>query len=353
MDPITQGALGAAVTQAILGPKHARAWWLGALGGMAPDLDVFIRSSTSPILGIIYHRHFSHSLAFVPLGGILVALPWILAHRKDKSQWREIWLAATIGYATHAILDAFTSYGTLLWWPFSHERVAWSVIAIIDPRYTLPLILGVYLSQKRLTRHWVNAAIAWSLFYMALCAVQRYRALVLQEKVIAARGHHSDLREVFPHMGSNRRWRSLYRVGHDAQVDELWIPWFAEPKIALGPTQTLLDKSDYPRHPGHSHREHLRWFGKSWLYETHKESQRLWCDGRLSLRANAFDPSFCFVMDKEDQAVAKLPVEMQEGLGATLKSLLWPSPELRPAKEIIGPKTPGTARSATQLNARL
>lgn len=337
MDPITQGALGAAASQALLGPSDKRAWWLGALGGMAADLDVLIRSSTSPMLGIIYHRHFTHSLLFVPLGGLIVALPWLYKHRHNPKLRPRILAATTAGYATHALLDAFTSYGTLLWWPLSHDRVAWSVIAIIDPRYTLPLLLGVAITRKRNSRLWVLLALAWSVLYMAMCAYQRNQALDLQDQLIQARGAPAQERDVFPQMGSSRRWRSIYRSGRNAQVDELWLGWTSPPKIAPGESRALLYTSTPPTKPGAHDVDTLRWFGKTWLYEhsPSPEQARWWCDGRLSLRANAFDPVFCFEMSPDNRAIAKVPVPIHGSIGETLRLALWPSPELRPAKEVL------------------
>jgi inner membrane protein len=49
----------------------------------------------------------------------------------------------------HPLLDAFTSYGTLLWWPFSDHRYAWDGIAIIDPFYTGPLLLALLAGRFR------------------------------------------------------------------------------------------------------------------------------------------------------------------------------------------------------------
>lgn len=336
MDPITQGALGAAASQALLGPNDKRAWWLGALGGMAADLDVLIRSSSSPMLGLIYHRHFTHSLLFVPIGGLFVALPWLYKHRHNPKLRPRILAAATAGYATHALLDAFTSYGTLLWWPLSHDRVAWSVIAIIDPRYTLPLILGVVLTRKKGSRIWVTLALIWSFLYMAMCAYQRNEALNLQDELIHARAAPAQEREVFPQIGSSRRWRSIYRTGNRAQVDELWLGWTTPPKIATGESRVLLNASPPPKKPGPHDVDTLRWFGKTWLYEySPSPSARWWCDGRLSLRANAFDPVFCFEMSSDNRAISKAPVEMHGSVGETLRLALWPSPDLRPAKEVL------------------
>lgn len=354
MDPITQGALGAAASQAWLDPHDKRAWWLGALGGMAADLDVLIRSSSAPMLGLIYHRHFTHSLLFVPLGGLLVALPWLYKYRKTPALARKALAATTIGYATHALLDAFTSYGTLLWWPFSHQRVAWSVVAIIDPRYTLPLLIGVFLSRRRKTRFWVCLSLVWSVLYLAACAYQRDRAMTLQDELIAARNITATAREVFPQIGSPRRWRSIYRVGQKAQVDELWLGWISPPKIAPGPAHPVLDTRPPPISPGPTDQQTLRWFGKAWLYETHTPKYpRLWCDGRLALHANAFEPAFCFEMDKQERAVQKASPPLDRPWLETLKILLWPSPELRPAKEVLKEAARSAQSSAENTSTAL
>jgi len=45
--------------------------------------------------------------------------------------------------STHVMLDLFTTYGTGLFEPFSHYRVEWSTIAIVDFFYTIPLLLSI------------------------------------------------------------------------------------------------------------------------------------------------------------------------------------------------------------------
>ena len=53
MDPLSQAALGAAAAQSGSAARVTRhALWIGALAGMAPDLDVFIRSSVDPLLAL-------------------------------------------------------------------------------------------------------------------------------------------------------------------------------------------------------------------------------------------------------------------------------------------------------------
>ncbi len=75
MDPVSQGVLGASVPQAVSQKKHIVAASLfGALSGMAPDLDSFIRSDTDPLFYLEFHRQFSHSLIFIPIGSLICAL---------------------------------------------------------------------------------------------------------------------------------------------------------------------------------------------------------------------------------------------------------------------------------------
>ncbi|GAL32009.1 integral membrane protein [Vibrio maritimus] len=38
---------------------------LGLLSGLAPDIDVLIRSSHDPLLFLEFHRQFTHSLLFI------------------------------------------------------------------------------------------------------------------------------------------------------------------------------------------------------------------------------------------------------------------------------------------------
>ncbi|MBK9705794.1 MAG: metal-dependent hydrolase [Acidobacteria bacterium] len=148
MDPITQGILGAAASQSIMKRRLPKgAGWIGAVGGVAADLDVLIHSASDPTIGWLYHRHFTHSLAFIPVGGFLAALPFLFLTR-FKNHRRDVILSSIIGYATHGLLDAFTNYGTQLFWPFSNHRVAWDWIGIVDPIYTLILLVGVWLTAR-------------------------------------------------------------------------------------------------------------------------------------------------------------------------------------------------------------
>ena len=73
MDPISQGVLGAIVTQATKSKiKFSVAGLFGFVAGMAADLDILIRSTTDPLLFLEYHRQFTHSLVLVPIGVLVI-----------------------------------------------------------------------------------------------------------------------------------------------------------------------------------------------------------------------------------------------------------------------------------------
>ena len=115
--------------------------------GIAPYLDIFIRSSTDPLLSLQYHRQFTHSIIFIPFGGLICALFLFIVFKKiSPFNFKMTWLYCTLGYGTHGLIDACTSYGTLLFWPFSDMRIAWNNISIIDPLFTLPLILLIVIA---------------------------------------------------------------------------------------------------------------------------------------------------------------------------------------------------------------
>ena len=163
MDPISQGAIGAAFAQSTSRREQlVTAAWFGALAGMAPDLDVFIQSPTDPLLFLEFHRHFTHALIFIPVGALIVTLALFKLIRHPLT-FKQAYLASLIGYATHGLLDACTSYGTMLLWPISQERFAFNLISIVDPLFTLPVMLLVALGLWRQRAAFGMAAMVWAL----------------------------------------------------------------------------------------------------------------------------------------------------------------------------------------------
>ena len=228
MDPITQGALGASAAQLFQNRVfYAKAWFFGMLGGLLADADIFIRSSTDPLVALEYHRHFTHSFIFIPIGGFIAALPFIFRAKYSKNKTKII-MAATFGYATHAILDAFTTYGTMLYWPFSYEKVAWDAISVVDPLFTIPLIIGVMIANRRRSRLIILITLLHCSAYMVFGLVQKNRVSNVLMKIIVERGHKPEKLRIMPSLGSNILWRSVYTYAGKIYADRFRVNWLGK-----------------------------------------------------------------------------------------------------------------------------
>ena len=294
MDPLTHALLGASAAQVALGPRLGRrAWLLGAVGGLLPDADVLIRSSADPLLAIQYHRHFTHALAFVPIGGLVAASPW-LAQKQHRQNWRPILAATTIGCATHALLDACTNYGTHLLWPFSSLRVAWHWITTIGPPLTLTLLVGLIVAVRRRSRLPAAVALLLGLAYVGTAAWQRERALEVQSLIAAARGHRVERAEMFPTVGNPLLWRSVYQSQGTLYTDRLRIVGADTTRWQEGSTVELLlekDLSPQARDDARVRRDFARfsYFSAGWIARASADPSVIG-DARYSLRSDRFEP---------------------------------------------------------------
>ncbi|MBL8863782.1 MAG: metal-dependent hydrolase [Planctomycetes bacterium] len=163
MDSLSQLALGAAVSVAAHG-RGTRVWksalW-GAIAGTLPDLDVLIDHG-DPVSNMVLHRAESHAFFWQTLAAPLLAWTACRVHGEARRFGR--WLVAVwLAFVTHAVLDAFTVYGTRLWLPFRDDPVALGSVFIIDPLYTLPLVVGLLVALRRSAARGAVLANAWGL----------------------------------------------------------------------------------------------------------------------------------------------------------------------------------------------
>ncbi len=147
MDSITQAALGAAVGEALLGKKvgYRAAVW-GAVLGTVPDLDILINPFVDSVNELYFHRNITHSFFFAiavsPIFG------WIInkIHNQLEVGWKKWANLSFWVILTHILIDIPTTYGTQALQPFSNYPVATDSFFIIDPLFTLPILIGLLLS---------------------------------------------------------------------------------------------------------------------------------------------------------------------------------------------------------------
>lgn len=147
MDSISQGVLGAAIGEAMLGKKIGnKGAIIGAIVATIPDLDVMLHLFYGKFEMLSIHRGFSHSIVFSILGAFLIAFVLSKISWFQNIQFKLLLLFTWLCLFTHILLDTFTAYGTQLLLPFSDKRLGFDSINVVDPVYTIPLIIGLILS---------------------------------------------------------------------------------------------------------------------------------------------------------------------------------------------------------------
>lgn len=194
MDSLTQMALGAAVGGAVLGRRHgARALAWGAVVGTLPDLDTFLDFG-SPVADFVYHRGYTHALAAQTAAAPLIALGINAVHRGGRQEFRGWLLAVWLVLVTHSLLDAFTVYGTQLGLPVTDYPYGLGSVFIIDPLYTLPLLVGIagFLTMRgrdgRRAQRWNALGLVLSTSYLAWGAVAQHHVLGRASEALVAQG---------------------------------------------------------------------------------------------------------------------------------------------------------------------
>lgn len=94
---------------------------------------------------------------------------------------------------THPILDCFTVYGTQLWAPFDHTRVAWNNVAVADPGYTVPfgillIAVSLYHRESAMRARLTRIMVAFSIGYMVLTFVNKYYINQIFENTLKQEG---------------------------------------------------------------------------------------------------------------------------------------------------------------------
>ena len=301
MDPVSQGVFGAVFAQTRSHKKNlAKAAVIGALAGMAPDLDILLRSSNDPLFALEFHRHFTHSIIFIPIGALIccLVLYQLLAKRWGMS-FRQTYLWSLLGFATHGLLDACTSYGTQLLWPFSDTRIAWDTISIVDPFVTIPLISLVVLASRKRAKRYVVIAVFWIIAYFGLSYMQHEKAIAAGHAEAAKQGLDLVSLEAKPSFGNILIWKVIYETADQYHVDAVKVG-LNEPIVWKGDSIDKLNiDRDLPWLDKESQQakdiERFRWFSGGYI-ALDKESAYRVVDIRYSLLPQEIKPLWGIVL---------------------------------------------------------
>ena len=210
MDPITHAASGAVAMLAM--PNRPASRWavpLAALAAASPDVDVLM--ANTPLQFLLLHRGITHSLFFAPLLGLVLALVGCSLWRtQTPGHWRfaKTWLFMTAMVLLHIWLDCITTYGTMIFVPFSHMRVRLNAVFIIDLLVTLPLLWAIW--RWRARRGLLLMAMAWLFVYPGISiGLNAWHTAQTRER-LTAEGRAPQEIVVLPDAFSPFFWRALY-----------------------------------------------------------------------------------------------------------------------------------------------
>lgn len=210
MDSLSQAALGAAIGLAVMG-RRTRPWKaaaIGALVGTLPDLDAFYDHG-DPISNMTYHRANSHALFWQTLVSVPIAFVTAKGLR-EIHQFGRWWLTVWLTLITHALLDWTTVYGTQLDLPFTDTPFAIGSMFIIDPLYTLPLLIGIVIALRRNDLRgwrWNMAGLVLSTAYLGWSMLAQHHVKGIAEEQLRAQGQQVDRLLVTPAPLNTILWR--------------------------------------------------------------------------------------------------------------------------------------------------
>ncbi len=237
----------------------------GAILGTLPDLDILIPLD-GPVEDFVYHRGFSHSLFLLALVAPLFA--WLITriHPDSRDRYRQWWLLVFLVLEIGVLLDLLTIYGTQILWPFDTTPLAWPVLFIIDPLFTLPIVVGVsaawFMNTKRPLGHRLNAAgLIIAMFYLGWAFGAREFVNHSVRQQLAAQGVRCEQLVSTPSPFNTLLWRFVGINGDR----------YFETYRSIFDGDTALVVNHYPRNlelleglEAHPPVAKLRWFTRGW-----------------------------------------------------------------------------------------
>ncbi len=235
-----------------------------------------------PVSNFTYHRGFSHSLfVLFPLSVVvwLVLKRWWTPVR--TARWR--WFAAImLTLVTHPLLDAHTVYGTQLLWPMTKPPVMWSTLFIIDPLYTLPLLIAVLLGISRPALKSTSIALTSSIIISTAYIGWSWVAKTIVERDTVAALSAIDLDDAsrfsIPTPFNTLLWRVV------VMTDEGYLEGYRSLVSDSGPMRFQVYSSDYSSLEAAGNVwavTRLRWFAHNFLRSEVKSDRLILTDLRM------------------------------------------------------------------------
>lgn len=170
MDPVTHLTLGACTGEILLGKRFGKkAMLFGALAANLPDVDTIPGFFMPGDQSLWFHRGIAHSFFFAIIAGLLLA--YLFSKWFPRIGYRRFMLFFCVELFLHDLLDTCTGYGTGLFEPFTHARFSFHLLYVVDPLFTIWLLIAtivlIIIKTSNLSRiRWAIGGIIVSLLYV-------------------------------------------------------------------------------------------------------------------------------------------------------------------------------------------
>lgn len=228
------------VTQGIIG-GFLGLLYLAVLAGVGALMFNFFNLGTSIVF-------FSVLALGYPIFKTLISNTLHPPKRDSPATFKDWTLLYFLGFLTHWIIDTCTAYGTQIFEPFSNARITFSNISIVDPLYTVPMIIGLlgafFAARTVKRRQWNLMGIAVATLYMASTFYTKSIMNKVVEENLAAQGIEAIGYTTYPSIFNSVLWQTTimtkdnYYYGNYSLLDEDNKMEF----IKLPKNHTLLDK---------------------------------------------------------------------------------------------------------------
>ncbi len=203
----------------------------GAIAGSLPDIDFVASFWMNTADNLMAHRGFTHSILFAFLVIILLAI-LLRKHHSTEQIPVKIWLVFMgTEIFGHIFLDAFNAYGTGWFEPFSHYRVSFNTIFVVDPFFSVwPGIAAVCLlimkNNDRKRRILAKSGILICSVYLLYCSTNKFRADNSTRYSLIHQGIHYNRYFTTPTPFNNWLWYVVaesdtgYYIGYHSMFDK-------------------------------------------------------------------------------------------------------------------------------------
>lgn len=186
-----------------------------------PDIDFALRLIDT-LVYLNWHQGPTHSLILLPLWAWLLAQCFAQLFRQYA--WQLFFIPACLGLAIHIAGDLMTSYGLMLFAPFSTERYSFPLIFVIDLWFSLIIIAGLVISwlypDQRTAA--VTALTGLSIYVFFLSTLY-HQAIAIAHHYVEAHALHHTTVSVLPQPLSPFHWKLIVRDNDNYHVAQIHL----------------------------------------------------------------------------------------------------------------------------------